>query len=389
MTPKQILKSSNIYEEENKTAINEIYKNFEDKMIYYEKVSNDEYIFLKENNKKDKNKIKTVNLFIYKNKSLSESKIYECKGINLMKKYKCISIEYKNKKAKIPLYNPCYSISHLEIKSMKKNKWSSIIILSCRYLGNYFNVQNVDKNLNIYCEDFVTCIKANNKESSENFYTGLFNGKLIEWKITPHFDIIEVKHIYSHSSSITLIELYNRQDIIITASEDKYIHIRKQFDFELLTSINLNYCYAEPIISRNSNIFPSLIKVSDLNLLYVLLYDLETETNFIRGYNLNGLFFAQTEKVLIKEEKSKNIIINNISFTKNSNLIIGFYNSKHFILLKSWDLNVENKFDFKENKDREMIRMFIYEPSLHMFNILYDNEFIKTSLNGENKINEP
>jgi hypothetical protein len=268
---------------------------------------------------------------------------------------------------------------------MKKNKYSNIIILTCRYLGNYFNVQSVDKNINIYLEDFITSIKANNKESSQTFYTGLFNGKLIEWEINPNFEVKEIKHVYSHSSSITLIELYNRQNIIITASEDKFIHIRKQYDFELLTSINLNYCYAQPSISQKTNIFPSLIKISDLNLLYVLLYDLDTETNFIRGYNLNGLFFAQTKENLNKEN-NKNIIINNISFTKNSNLIIGFYNSNNFVLLQSWDLNVHRKIDIKANKDRELLNMLLYEPSLDMVNLLYDNEFIKTSLGEEHKV---
>ena len=71
--------------------------------------------------------------------------------------------------------------------------------------------------------------------------------------------------------------------IIITAGEDKFIHIRKQYDFELLTSINLCHYYSNMKISMEYNIFPSLIKISDLNLLYVLIYDLESETNFIRG----------------------------------------------------------------------------------------------------------
>ena len=48
--------------------------------------------------KKDKNKIKSVSLFTYKNKSLYESKIYECKHLNLMKKYKYFLVEVVNKK---------------------------------------------------------------------------------------------------------------------------------------------------------------------------------------------------------------------------------------------------------------------------------------------------
>lgn len=209
----------------------------------------------------------------------------------------------------------------MNLKTHKKN--DKIAILTCRYLGNYFNIQTQEKNINIYCEDFVTCIKGKNSSLSDTFYTGLFNGKLTEWEINTNFELNEIKSIYSHQASITVIELYNKQSIIITASEDKYIHIRKQYDFELLTVINLSYCFANPIVSQCNNIFPSLIKISDLNLIYVLIYDLDSKNNFIRGYNLNGLFFAQTEKEkeLYSDERGNKIIINNISFTKNSNLI--------------------------------------------------------------------
>ena len=391
ITPRQILKTTVINEGENKFACNEFSKSFEDKIIYYEKVTNDEYLILKDSikkDKKDKNKIRNIGLYNYKNKSLFESQIYDCKRLNLMKKYKNISIEYGNKKEKIPLYNPCYSLSYLNIISGKKNKLSNLIILSCRYLGNYFNVQSIDKNMDIKCEDFVTCIKAGSKEYPNNFYTGLFNGKLIEWKINNNFEVNIVKHIYSHYSPITIIELYNRQNIIITAGEDKYIHIRKQYDFELLTAINLNYCYSNPIVSENINIFPSLIKISDLNLLYVILYDLDTETNFIRGYNLNGLFFAQTEKEFNINNKNKKYIINNISFTKNSNLIIGFYNSNNYALLQCWDLNVYKLYNIDDKKNREGTRMIIYEPSFEIFNIIYDNEVIKTALNENDKLTD-
>ena len=385
MTPKYILKSTILFEEENKITLNEVSKSFEDKLIYFDKISNEEYLFLKENNKKDKYKQKSIGLYVTKNKTLIENKIYECKGLNLMKKYKNFMIDNGNRKVKIPLYNPCYCISYLELKTSKKIKFSNIIILSCRYLGNYFNVQNIDNNINIFCEDFVTCIKANTKDSSNNFYTGLFNGKLIEWEIKENFDIKEIKHIYSHGLSITLIEIYERQNIIITASEDKFIHIRKQYDFELLTAIDLNYDYSNGLKYKNSNLFPSLVKISDLNLLYVLLYDLDYESNFIRGYNLNGLLFAQTEENLIQNEKYNKIIINSISFTKNSNLIIGFYNLNKYILLQSWDLNVYHKFDINDKKNRDGTIMITYDPYLDIFNLLYDNEYIRKAFN-ENDI---
>jgi WD40 repeat protein len=225
----------------------------------------------------------------------------------------------------------------------------------------------------------VTCIKGKKSLSKDIFYTGLFNGKLTEWEIDTNFEINEIKNIYSHQASITVIELYDKQNIIITASEDKYIHIRKQYDFELLTVINLTYCFANPIVSQCSNIFPSLIKISDLNLLYVLIYDLNSKNNFIRGYNLNGLFFAQNEKEFFCDYEGNNLIINNISFTKNSNLIIGFYNLNKYCLLQAWDLkpNFGLK-NFKENEKKERFgtQMVEYDYYTEKFYILYDNDFV-------------
>ena len=43
MTPKQILKNANVYEGENKISTFEAKKTFEDKLIYFEKISNNIY----------------------------------------------------------------------------------------------------------------------------------------------------------------------------------------------------------------------------------------------------------------------------------------------------------------------------------------------------------
>ena len=191
--------------------------------------------------------------------------------------------------------------------------------------------------------------------------------------------LFEKKNIYAHHASITAIEYNKSQNIIITSSEDKYIHIRKQYDFELLTAIDLTYCFANPIISQCKNIIPSLIKISDLNLIYVLIYDLDSGRNFIRGYNFNGLFFAQTEKEDFLNEKNEDILINSISFTKNSNLIIGFYNLNKYCLLQAWDLKPNSHLNnFKENEKKERFgtQMIEYDYYAEKFYVLYDNDFV-------------
>ena len=390
MTPKQILKLTNTFSKEDFIYITgEFKKTFEDKLIYFEKLPNEEYLFLKDIIKKDRSKIRVISTYIYKNKNLSEIKLYESKQLELMKKYRSITIEQKTQHLKIPLYNPCYSVSYIILKANKKNsKYNNLAILSCRYIENYFNIHTIDKNINVVCEDFVTCIKAKNPEDSFKFYTGLLNGKLIEWKLSHNLEINEIKHSYSHQASITLIEIYHQQNIIITASEDKFIHIRKIYDFEILTVINLTYCFANPIVSKYCNIFPSLVKISELNLLYVLIYDLDSNTNFIRGYNLNGLFISQTDKDIFVLG-NHNLIINSISFTKNSNLIIGFYNSNNYSSLNSWDLmpnSLLRFFDMNDKKEKIGTQMIMFDYSSDLFYILYENEFNIKPMSGKDKL---
>ena len=146
------------------------------------------------------------------------------------------------------------------------------------------------------------------------------------------FIIKEMSHIYGHKSSITAIEINNKKEIIATAGEDKYIHIIKLYDFEILTVIDLNCCFGNEIISKCQNIFPSLIKISELNRIYVLLYDFDKDNTFINGYTVNGLFFAQKEN---NEEKN---YYNNININYKGNLIVGLYDKNIIMKLNSFDL---------------------------------------------------
>jgi hypothetical protein len=276
-------------------------------------------------------------------------------------------------------------------------------------------VQCQDKIINIFYEDFITCIKGRNLFEDDNiFYTGLINGKLTEWEIIPlldnniknkkkvikclyNFNIRERKHVYAHKESISVIEIYPKQKILITAGEDKFIYIRKTFDFELLTAIDLTYSFGNSIISKYLNIFPSMIKVSDLNLLFVMVYDYNSKINFIRGYNLNGIFFAQTDQMMFEE----NAQINNFSFTKYGNLIISFYNSNKFwvvnagILSPIWIKELEEKEEGKkEKKEKSKIpkeignRMVEFNCENGEFYILKEHEIIFTSINDKAKLKE-
>ena len=69
-----------------------------------------------------------------------------------------------------------------------------------------------------------------------------------------------------------------------------------------------------------------------------MIYDYDAKNYFIRGYNLNGIFFAQSDKKFFIE--GNYLMFNNFSFTKYSNLIVGFYNSEKLFVLNAGDLKL-------------------------------------------------
>ena len=217
-----------------------------------------------------------------------------------------------------------------------------------------------------------------------------------------NFEIKEVKHLYAHKSSISIIEVYPKQKIIITSGEDKFIYIRKAIDFELLTAIDLTYSFGNPVISKYLNIFPSLIKVSELNLLYVLIYDYDIQKTFIRGYNLNGIFFAQTNQEEFKNNNNEDLLINHFSFTKYSNLIAGFYNSNNVYVLNGgtltpiWDSELEEKEEGKKEKKEKTkdvkkeigSKLLEFNPSNGDVYMLKESEIIISTIKEKSKLKE-
>ena len=302
---------------------------------------------------------------------------------------------------KIPIFKPCYSMS-------KFIAFDKLFIITCRYLGNIFKIQNIDYYIDVLCEDFVTCIicKENNKSNLNEIYiyTGLKNGKLIEWFVKDKLNkqnkicIKEKRNCHCHEGGITCIELYENQNIILTGGEDKMVFIRKIHDFEILTAINLIYTYSNPSIGKTINIVPTLIKVSELNCIYIMIYNYNTKKSFIRGYNLNGLYFAQSEE---------NDYMN-MCFTKNSNLLVSIYyqekvlifncydlmpykiknnnRNKHLSLMLSEFLNNKNK-NKKSKKDviENYLVWFDYNYKSQAFILLFENKIIKCSIENQEK----
>ena len=144
--------------------------------------SNDEILILFKNEKDNIKKIASWNYKTiykgYKLEELDKKKIYPCGYIKRLNKY-------LNNKYKIPIFKPCYTMSNIYISN-------KLFILTCRYLGNIFKVMNSDSYIDVLCEDFVTCIICNkiidSNKDDDKIYTGLKNGKLIEWIIKPSKD---------------------------------------------------------------------------------------------------------------------------------------------------------------------------------------------------------
>ena len=342
--PRQILTESVIYQDNPQIHPKKIQIDlFSDSYFYFTK-SNDKYYSVSENNLKDP--IKKIQ--VWDNIDFKNSNIYISGNFDIIMPNYLIESQNLNN-----LYKPNYSISLMTLNNLLNQPEN--FILACRYYGNYFKIQNsgYDKEVKVFCEDFITTIVSRYSKINDSvFYTGLKNGKLIKWEIKllpienpiskknlkvfiSSFTVNELSHIYDHNSSITAIEINNKKQIIATSCEDKFIHIRKLYDFEILTVIDLTYCYGNSIISENKYIFPSLIKISDLNCIYVLFYDFKNKKTFIRGYTLNGLFFAQTEN-------NDNAAYNNIVISKDGNLIVGDYNINQIYKLNSFDLKIRN-----------------------------------------------
>ena len=343
-------------------------------------------LFNNKNNVKDRkknNKIKKI--FLLKDKDKIKN-AYPCGYIKLLKK-----MEIKNT-PKIPIFKPCYIMSTFTIQD-------KLYIVTCRYIGNIFKIQNSESHIDVLCEDFVNCLVCKEEVKLKNsdifIYTGLKNGKLIEWCVKNNEELIKKTSViarksnYCHKGEITCIELFNSQNIIITGGEDKMIFIRKTYDFELLTVINLTHLYANPIIGKKINIVPTLIKVSELNCIYVMLYNYETNKSFIRGYNLNGLYIAETEEDLYM----------NICFTKNNNLLISYYDKNYLSVFTCYDLKSDNFYfylseftDFinknkkkKEEKSNYKLVWFNYYYKIKEFIFLFEDQILKCYIESKEK----
>ena len=231
-----------------------------------------------------------------------------------------------------------------------ENKYERIKFITCRHLDNSFKIHYTTLKkkkkpeileYSFVCEDFVMCCKT---FSDKSFIIGLRNGKLIKAMLTESemyvdknnkkhvkkYNVIFENYITGHLGSINVIEVDKKNGIVITGGDDNKIFIRKLYDFELLTSIEIKEKY---IIT--------MIKISPTNLLYVMCFNRILRKFVIFGYSLSGLKFAKSDYSFYK----------NIGFTKGGNIISLIDDSEIKILyghnLKEIEIN-ENDKDYKK-----------------------------------------
>ena len=194
------------------------------------------------------------------------------------------------------------------------------LVFICKYKDNSFRIINIQNNVEnkILCENYVNSIMVNEKKKL--ILLGLKNGKLEKY-LYENDKLKFIDSILAHFCPIEIIEINTRLNIIITCGNDNIIFIRKLYDFEFLTEFKIPTGYEI-----------KLIKISSINLIYVLcnfINKKKVTKSIIFGYTLNGIKF--TEAIFD--------VINNICFTQNNDLILGFYHSNCLKICKGSNLS--------------------------------------------------
>ena len=179
----------------------------------------------------------------------------------------------------------------------------------CRTFDKTIRYIKEDNETPILLSSYITCIiKINNSE----FITGHHNGKICKWGIYFNNDGEEELNILlsikSNKSSITSLN-FNEKLNIITVSDINTIMIRKNYNFEYLTSIE---------IKNEENLKKNIIdvKISEYDFIYVSIYiEDNINTYELQGFTLNGTYFGKYTGS-----------ISNFEISKTGKLIVGEIN---------------------------------------------------------------
>ena len=242
--------------------------NIYDKIIYkneIKNVSNKGLLYMSESNyniNSDNNYfyiVTTKEIFVYTKqmKPISNLCIYNIKKLDSIYSY---NIKNENKSSIYKNFD-----NNIEKEDDNNNKLFSIQyyckrlifdIEECKfffiggYLDNSYKIyyKNKEKSLymNIITDSLITCMKYKNK--SDIYFTGHISGRIIKWKFNitekqkeSKITILKVSSLLAHKAEVSIIEIHNNLDLLISASDkDGIIFIRKIYDYELLNVIKYN-----------------------------------------------------------------------------------------------------------------------------------------------------
>ena len=253
------------------------------------------------------------------------------------------------------------------------------------YLDNsfiiyYFNNKNITSKLAVITESRVTCIKK--IPSKKGFLTGHLNGKIIKWKyiinkveddedISSLITLKKISSFIAHKSVVQNIEINEELNIMISASIDGIIFVRKLYDFELLNVIrynNINNCLLD-IFFENQIIIATYYNIKEKD-------DVNKKIK-VNTYSVNGIKLGKIKKniplpLIIKDSNDKLFIFVNKLFYEV------------YVTFKEWELLIDmNKGKFKKGENVGIISCGYDSTQKILFCLFENGRLLKISLGEE------
>ena len=359
------------------------------KIITFWISENKEYIFFLIKNIKNKN----MYIFIYDDKMIKkyEINIGKIKLFNLLnitkKSVKDNNDNNKNNLKKDYTFNSFIVLDKLKSKPIIYKDISELYSLNPRdgiidiFDGKniyFFIGRNKDNTIKIFTKDNAIkgIIKVNSfvsilhKKDKYSFFSGHMDGTLMEWnieikKIVNYNDFLKRKIQAHNNTLITAINYNERHNIVLTADIHGILYIRKYYDFELLTKIQL----------EGNEFFTTQIIVNDFNLIYTINYSKNELKKFICIYTLNGILIEKSKVHSIIDAyslRSGKIIFNRLEELEL--FIFGFNKIKQ----KEEPISPENickKLEFQIQKRDYIMNFCIRDKNIYL--LLKNGQFIK------------
>ena len=250
------------------------------------------------------------------------------------------------------------------------------------YLDNSLKIYYLDNNnntsmynLSIITESRITCVK-NIYNKNNMFLTGHLNGKIIKWKYelknknisendnnntSACITISKLSSIIGHKSFVQNLEINEDLNIIVSASNDGIILIRKLYDFELLN-----------VIRYNDIEFRLLDLNIDNQIIITTYYNKKEKIDplkkiQINTYSVNGIELGKM---------NKNIRIPLIIINSDDKLLALINNSFYevFVTFKEWELVLDLSKDIDQKEENGEIISLGYDQDKKVVFCLFENK---------------